>query len=89
MHILDMKVAGLGDCPDTGRITAKVILLTSEGGVSLAAATDPADQADRRAILEGLLNDALRQIKAFPEVRTGQKRLTVAEDALNREMQEG
>ncbi len=84
-----MKVAGLTGCPETGRVVAKVMLLTNEGGVSLAAATDPVDPADRRTILEGLLNDALRQIQAFPEVRTGQKRVTVAEDALDREAQEG
>ena len=89
MHIIDVKLAAVATCAETGRLNAKVMLLTNEGGLSLAASTEQAEHADRRAILEGLMQDALRQIRAFPEVRTGQTIVTIAEDALEREAQQG
>ncbi|MRU15353.1 hypothetical protein FDP25_07930 [Roseovarius sp. A21] len=89
MHIVDVKFAAMTDCPETGRRTAKVMLLTNEGGLSLAASTEQAENSDRHAIIEGLMQDAMRQIRAFPEVRTGQTTVTVAEDALDRAAQEG
>lgn len=88
MHIIDVKFMAMATCPETGQWTAKVMLLTNEGGLSLAASTEQAEDADRRAILEGLMQDAMRQIRAFPEVRTGQKVVTIAEDALDRAVQE-
>ena len=89
MHIVDVKFAAMADCPETGRRTAKVMLSTKDGGLSLAESTEQADDADRRAIIEGLMQDAMRQIRAFPDVRTGQTTVTVAEDALDRAAQEG
>jgi hypothetical protein len=88
MHIIDVKFAAMTACPDTGRLTAKVMLLTNEGGLSLAASTEQAEDADRRAIIDGLMQDAMRQIRSFPEVRTGQKVVTMAEDLLERAAQE-
>jgi len=87
MHIIDVKFAAMAACPETGRLTAKAMLSTNEGGLSLSVSTEQADGADRRAIIDGLMEDAMRQIRVFPEVRTGQTVVTMAEGVLERAAQ--
>jgi hypothetical protein len=88
MHILNVELLNLRNCPDTGRITATVILLTETGHLNLQASAAAKQDGSRRNLVETLMQDVMRQIRFMPEVRTGQTRVTLAPDALDRALQE-
>jgi len=89
MHILDIELAGVRTCPDTGRVVAMVALVTDEGGVNIQASAAQGAATDKRSLLDALMQDALRQIRFLPEMRTAESRVTVAPDALDRAAQQG
>jgi hypothetical protein len=89
MHILDVELAALRDCPDTGRITATVTLLTDAGSMNIQASAAQKRGGDRRSLVETLMQDVIRQIRFMPEMRTGDTRITLAPGALDRAVQQG
>lgn len=89
MHILDVELTALGDCPETGRINATVTLLTDAGSMNIQASAAQNLGGDRRSLVETLMQDVMRQIRFMPEVRTGETRVTLAPGALERAVQQG
>ncbi len=88
MHILDVELAALRNCPETGRINATVTLRTDAGSMTIEATASDDRDGDRRGFIETLMQDVMRQIRFMPEVRSGQTRVTLAPDALDRAMQQ-
>lgn len=83
MHILNVELFDLRNCPDTGRITATVTLQTSAGRMNIQASAAHAQGRDRDGIVETLMQDVMRQIRFMPEIRSGQTRVSLAPDALD------
>jgi hypothetical protein len=89
MHILDVELACVRTCPDTGRVSAMVNLLTDAGGMNMQASAAHCPATDTRSLLDALMQDVLRQIQFLPEIRTAAARVTVAPDALDRAARQG
>lgn len=88
MHILNVELSDLHVCPEIGRITATVTLQTDAGSMNVQASAAHAQGRDRGGCVETLMQDVMRQIRFLPEVRSGQARVTLAPDALDRAMQQ-
>ena len=89
MHILNVELSDLRNCPETGRATATVTLLTDAGSMNIQASVAQNQGGSRLSLVETLMEDVMRQIRFMPEVRTGQTRVTLAPAALDRAMQQG
>ena len=88
MHILDTKVMNLTRLEGVGGFSARLQLLTDVGGVVVDTFATLHREATHSEIFRALLDDAIRQLHRMPEVRTGRRPVTVAEDALDSQLDE-
>jgi len=67
--------------PETARHVAVIILTTDECTMCLHGSAHTPQEANRSAIAEELLKDALRQVGRLPEFRRGNRTISVCHSA--------
>ncbi len=82
MHILNVEVKDCQFSEETGRHKATVLVECYENRVCLQAATRMAQAARKHDVVQGLMADAMRQMKRLPEYRNTTREITMAPSAL-------
>ena len=83
MHILSVEVKDRSYSREKGRHEATLLVAGHENRVSFRAAARLAESSGVRDVTQGLLADALRQLRRLPEYRNTTREITVAADALS------
>ncbi len=83
MYIKRVELDQLSYDISRGMSCGTVRLTTQDGTVVLNCGARHAADAARPTILKLMLDDAITQLQRMPEYRTGQRTITVAQDALH------
>ena len=81
MLITKVQFDNMRFLPDRDRHQAVVILTTDECTMCLRANAEVAPAANRDAVGDALVSDAMRQVRRMPEFRTGARQVNVCSTA--------
>ena len=82
MHILNVEIKDWSFSEETGRHQATLLMDARQNRISLRAETAMAQASPQHDVMNGLLADAMRQLKRLPEYRGSEQEITLAQNAL-------